>query len=563
MLPTRMPFNVLPLAFIVAASAALPGLAQALPFNVGDVEGQIDTSLSFTTEWAQRNADSHLVSSANGGSGHSSLGDGGRLNFNRGQAFSTRLQGVQALTLKYGDRGVFVSGRYWYDFAEQGGGQSFTSISDHGREEGARSAGGQWLDAYVFHHYSLDDQPGTVRVGRQVVNWGESVFIGNSINSINPVDLSTLHSPGTTVSDSLLPTNLLYVSQSLTDSLTLDAFYQLQWDASQAENCGTFFADDVTARGCSRGYTVASALAPQQGQGYEVTSEGVIVPRGHDQRARDGGQWGTALHWDVDDVDYGFYFMNYHSRQAFLQTRGAGASTLASLASISNSAVAQATLLGGSSYNVQYPENIQLYGASFSTVMAAGATWRGEVSYRPDAPIQRNVADLTQALLDPVAGQANNGYERKPITQLQSSLSQDFDEVLGARRLTLVGEAAWVHVDDLSGNDRLGRDAVYGTAGSHGFVTRNAWGYRAKAELLYPSVLAGLDVTPSLAWSQDVSGYGPNGLFNEGAKAATVGVNADFQHLYSATLAYTDFFGGTYNTLKDRDYLSLSVGMKF
>jgi len=559
MSPKHTPFKVLFLA--VSVAAAVPGTALALPFNVGDVEGQVDTNLSFTSDWGLRNADHHLVGASNGGTGRSSLGDDGRLNFNRGQAFSNRLQVEHALTLQYGDSGVYVRGRYWYDFAQQDGSQDFKSISDRGREEGARAAGGQWLDAYVYHHYSIGDQPGTVRVGRQIVNWGESEFIGNSINSINPVDLSTLHQPGETVSDSLLPTNLLYVSQSLTDALTLDAFYQLQWDASQAENCGTYFADDITARGCSRGFTVASSLPAQQGQGYEVTSEGVVVPRGHDQRARDGGQWGTALHWQVGTVDYGFYFMNYHSRQAFIETRNGSGSIPAGLGTLTNSQAADAALLGGS-YNLQYPQDIQLYGASFSTLLAGGSKWRGELSYRPNAPVQRNLADLTQALYGP-AEQVNSGYERKAITQLQSSLSQDFDEVLGAQRLSLVGEAGWVHVDNVSSSDRLGRNAVYGTAGNHGFVTSNAWGYRAKAELVYPDALLGIGLKPSLAWSHDVSGYGPNGMFNQGAKAVTLAMGAEFQQLYTASLAYTEFFGGDYNTLTDRDYLSLSVGMKF
>lgn len=563
MLPNRPPFSPRVLALIVAATVALPGAAYALPFNVGDVEGQIDTSLTFTTQWGTAKRDSHLVAAANGGRGQSSLGDDGRLNFDRGQAFTKRLQGEHALTLTYGDSGAYVRGRYWYDFAEQDGSQHFKSISDDGRDEGARAAGGEWLDAYVYHHYDVGGQPGTVRVGRQVVNWGESLFIGNSINSINPVDLSTLNQPAQKVSDSLLPTNLVYVSQALGDTLTLDAFYQLQWDASQAENCGTYFADDVTARGCSAGFTVASPLSPQAGQGYQVTSEGVVVPRGHDQRARDGGQWGTALHWLAGDVDYGLYFMNYHSRLAFLQTHAASAATVGSLAVIPDRAVADATLLGGSSYNLQYPQDIQLYGASFSTTLAGGAQWRGEVSYRPNAPVQRNLAELTQALLAPAAGQVENGYERKAVSQLQSSLAWNFDQVLGAERLTLAGEAAWVHVDSVSANDRLGRDAVYGTTGNKGYVTPNAWGYRAKAELNYPDVYAGVTLKPSVAWAQDVSGYGPNGEFNQGAKAVTVGLGADMQGLYKVTLAYTDFFGGGYNVMTDRDYLSLALGVQF
>ncbi|WP_442963944.1 DUF1302 family protein [Pseudomonas sp. MM211] len=54
-----------------------------------------------------------------------------------------------------------------------------------------------------------------------------------------------------------------------------------------------------------------------------------------------------------------------------------------------------------------------------------------------------------------------------------------------------------------------------------------------------------------------------NGLFNEGAKAVSMGVEAEYQNTYTTSLAYTDFFGGTYNTLVDRDFLALSFGMNF
>lgn len=76
-------------------------------------------------------------------------------------------------------------------------------------------------------------------------------------------------------------------------------------------------------------------------------------------------------------------------------------------------------------------------------------------------------------------------------------------------------------------------------------------------------MFAGVNLKPNLSWSQDVSGYGPNGLFNEGAKAISVGVDADYRNTYTASLSYTDFFGGDYNTLTDRDFVALSFGVNF
>lgn len=58
---------------------------------------------------------------------------------------------------------------------------------------------------------------------------------------------------------------MFYISQSLTDRLSMEAFYQLEWDQTVADNCGTFFAVDVVQDGCDANYHVGSpAIAPLQ-----------------------------------------------------------------------------------------------------------------------------------------------------------------------------------------------------------------------------------------------------------------------------------------------------------
>jgi hypothetical protein len=74
-------------------------------------------------------------------------------------------------------------------------------------------------------------------------------------------------------------------------------------------------------------------------------------------------------------------------------------------------------------------------------------------------------------------------------------------------------------------------------------------------------VFAGINLSPNVAWSHDVDGYGPN--FSEGNKAISIGVNADYKNTYNASLSYTDFFGGDYNTTTDRDFVALSFGVNF
>ena len=585
-----------PQALAAAVALGCCAQAQAVSFNIGEIEGQFDSSLSVGASWGMRDADSKLVGIPNGGKGQASTGDDGRLNFKKGETFSKIFKGIHDLELKYGDSGVFVRGKYWYDFELQDEDREFKQISNNHRDEGARSSGYQLLDAFVYHNYSIGDLPGNVRVGKQVVSWGESTFIGNSINSINPIDVSAFRRPGAEIKEGLIPVNMLFASQSLTNQLSVEGFYQLNWENTVVDNCGTFFGNDVVAHGCNNNYTVASpAIAPLQpvaaafGQGFQVSREGVIVQRAPDRQARDGGQFGAALRWLGDDTEYGLYFMNYHSRTPTVGTITA-TTNLATIQRIVNAAngiapgsgsgLAQSVMLGRGQYYLDYPENIRLFGASFSTTLPTGTAWTGEISYRPNAPVQLNTTDLTLALVNPIAGNTvspikssfgadNSGYRRKEITQIQSTLTQFFDQVLGAERLTLVGEAAIVRVGGLESKSKLryGRDSVYGQYGfggdTDGFVTATSWGYRARAILDYNNVIGGINLKPNLSWSHDVSGYGPNGIFNEGAKAISVGVDADYRNTYTASLSYTDFFGGDYNTLTDRDFLALSFGVNF
>ena len=576
----------LPLAVSLVSTFAGP--AWALSFNIGEVEAQLDSELSIGASWSTAKADHNLIGANNGGKGQSQISDDGRLNFKRGETFSKLFAGMHALELKYGDSGVYVRGKYWYDFELQDDSLPFKHISDRVRKASAQSAGAQWLDAFVYHNYAIADQPGAVRLGKQVVNWGEAAFIGGGINAINPTDVSAYRRPGTEYKDGLVPVNLFYLSQNLTDNLSAEAFYQLDWEQSEADNCGTFFSQsDVMADGCSGNYRVMSKrsalevaqLSTLTSAGVEVNEEGVLVRRGADRDARNGGQFGVAMHYVFEplDTEFGAFFMNYHSRDPILS--GQAASQSAYNAAIGAGALAPMIMAGNSSYYVEYPEDIRLYGLSFATTLSTGTRWKGELSYRPNAPVQLNSNDLLYANVTLLPGLADasplsvtpgadiQGYRRKEVSQFQTSLAHTFDNGMGADRMTLMGEVGMTHVAGLEGNSerRYGRDPVFGSAGNDGFTTANSWGYRARAVWEYNHVYPSLRLKPNLAWSHDVSGYspGPENTFEEGRKAVSVGVDAEYQNTYTSSLSYTNFFGGRYSTLSDRDFMALSVGIKF
>ena len=603
---------------LLATAVALGVVTQAgaVDFNLGEIEGKFDSSLSIGGSWSTTGANPNFISNFNSqgakGKASSRTADDGRLNFRSGENFSTIFKGIHDLELRYGDSGAFLRGKYWYDFEQADGHQHFYDIDDKGRDESARSKGGQFLDAFVYHNYSLGDLPGNVRLGKQVVNWGESTFIQNGISSINPLDVAALRRPGSEVKEGLVPVQLFYLSQGLTENITAEAFYQVKWDKTVTDNCGTFFGNDGIAKGCNdrlvaAGYDLAPGDARNIGGAAALAGglDDAYIPRAKDNDARDSGQYGVALRWfvpELNETEFGAYAMKYHSRNPFLSTVRTG--------NPAAGAANQLASIRGAKYFIDYPEDIRLYGLSFATNLA-GVSWGGEASYRPNMPLQLNTADLLSATLTPVgraslsplyttgfssnvpAGGVVNGYDRKPVLQLQTTVTKLFNQVWGADRLTLVGEIGYNRINGLGDTDgtdlRFGRSPAFGSGilpgatgeatcrgtnvglanasnpaqqcNSHGFYTADSWGYRVRGQLDYPNVFAGINLAPNLAWSHDVEGTGPN--FEEGAKAVSLGLNADYQNTYTAALSYTNYFDGKYNTMTDRDFVSLSLGVNF
>ncbi|HEJ2803885.1 TPA: DUF1302 domain-containing protein [Pseudomonas aeruginosa] len=583
-------------------SVLISAQTYAVTFNIGEIEGQLDSSLLIGAIMSARGADPDLIGSSNGGTGFTQTGDDGRLNFKKGETTSKIFKGIHDLELKYGDTGFFMRGKYWYDFELKDESRTWKEISDHGRKQAAQSSGAQVLDAFIYHNYSFGDIFGTLRLGKQVVNWGESTFIQNGINSINPIDVAAFRRPGAEIKEGLIPVNMFYASQNLTDQLTAEAFYQLEWDQTVLDNCGTFFSgSDIAAEGCDENFHIfdaeaVGALMGVQQQlsalGVDLEPEGLIVPRGGDRDARDSGQFGTALRWMGGEAEYAAYFINYHSRTPYLSVQNASATDIIAATTILGGALAAPILVGRGNYFLEYPEDIQLYGLSFSTTLPTGTAWTGEISYRPNQPLQINGTDQIAKLVTSVAaglasggidggleraGDIQQGYVRKEVTQAQTTLVHFLDQFMGADRLTLIGEFGVTHIGGLESQSeiRYGRDSIYGSPygddasnvaaqaayGVHGFYTNTSWGYRARAVWDYNNVIAGINLKPNLSWSHDVDGYGP--VFNEGAKAISVGLDADYGNTYSASLSYTDFFGGDFNPTIDRDFVAVSFGISF
>ena len=589
------------------AAAVMP--VQAANFQIGDFDLSVNSTVSAGTSFRIEGQDLSLISANNTtasgqrGTGLSNTGDDGNLNFQKGDTFSTIVKGVHDFELKKDNYGFFSRVKWFYDYTlskkDVFHGHEPTSnarnqrLEDSGFHPYARFDGIDVLDAFGYINTNVGGMPLDLRLGKQVISWGESTFILSPIAGLNTLDVSAFRRPGAELKEGFTPAEMLYANLGLTDTTSLEGFVQLKWRKTVPEGCGTYFSSsDFAADGCDRLAFQAGPVAPgvflsdQQNFGA-----GTFVNRVQDRQPDDGGQFGFALrsYFESLDAELGAYAMQYHSRLP--------------LASLSKGSVGQAPgapaaptfgPASNSGYVIDYPEDLQVFGASFATNVG-GWAWSGEVSLAKDLPIQINANDLLaagltngnpaaapQALAQRVSSAPNNtivsGFDRFDVTQIQNTFIKTFDRALGSSQVVFVGEVAAVLVDDLpevttsnaTSGIRYGRAAVFGSAGAsgdkNGFVTEFAWGYRLRTQATYRDVFLGIDLVPSLAWSHDVDGYSPEPgqAFNEGRQSVGLGLGFEFDANTKASINYTTFTNAAdFDVLRDRDFITLTASYSF
>ncbi|MFC5699339.1 DUF1302 domain-containing protein [Pseudomonas sp. GCM10022186] len=608
---------------LVRASRVLSPLALAISMGSGaaeiqwgEVSGRANGSLSIGAIWNAEKPDSDSIFQGNADSiGYGApgqfnpsggrTGDDGRLNFRKRNLVSSPVTLLGEMELNWRNYGAFIRGKAWYDYTlsnrevdfghSSNGYQPNSKLDDSHFDELAKFQGVALLDAYVFGDFTIGDHPLHARAGNQVVNWGEGLFFQNGINAANPIDVAALRRPGSQLKEALLPVPMLYGNLGLTDALSLEAFYQLEWRRTVLEGCGTYFAtNDFISQGCFG--------VPRGGANDPVSfGNDQIIRRAGDNEPSDAGQFGLALRYFADQIgtEFGAYALNIHSRTPYSSILtdlrpGAGAGWLPGKQDTNGR------------YFADFPEDIRIFGLSFSTNLW-GTSIFGEYSYRPNQPVQLATGDLIPAFagnpgataavigqditlgqdaINATPGSVYNGYDRREISQLSLGFIKSISQVLGADSLGLTGEVGMKYMHDLPGLDKrrytkgdlYGSDLADGNAAGclvgaaaqyrkyacsrDGYATKFSWGYRVRAQLNYPALLAGVNVSPFVAFGQDVQGWSYDGNFVEDRLLGSVGVKADYLQNYSAELSWS----GTGNTpfgATDRDFIALSLRMGF
>ena len=462
-------------AAIVVLGASLFGMpAISQGFSADDVSATANFTLNHGLTFRSSRRDDTL-SSVNS--------DDGNRNYDRGLVSNT-----SSLTAEFelagGNLGLFVRMHGFVDFETMSGMRERTPLSDAAKDVAGRDF--RILDLYASGAFDLGDIPLDVRVGNQVLNWGESTFVPNGINVINPIDVSRLRTPGSELRDALVPVPMAYVAIEPVPDLSVEGFYQDGWKKTEIDPVGTYFSSNDYVGAGGREALLAlpdfsqisdfvrnapglegAINADIAGLGLQYSADDPFpaIARTNDREPPDDGQYGMALRYlslALNDTEFGFYFVNAHSRLPLVTgrapTRGqllqsAGVAGVVNQQSFDNSKQLLATLgaiqrglppsevgtpqgqaaIGqilaspefkdavnqsiealaafhaidsyakAARYFVEYPEDLRTIGVSFNTVLgASGWALQGEYSFHPDLPLQREEGSLFAEALAPI-----------------------------------------------------------------------------------------------------------------------------------------------------------------
>ena len=300
----------------------------------------------------------------------------------------------------------------------------------------------QLLDAYFYGSLPLwGEKELTFKVGRQAVNWGESTaLVFDSINTVNPVNVNNFFRVGMQIEEVFEPVGMVFLSMEPFANATLEGFYQYEWRPTEAPAPGSYFSFlDLGTNNAVDNINLSFAYAAEDPDslGYLLdnplsgtTNTSATAQRLRDKEPEDGGQYGVSLRYYAEALnngtELGFYYTNTHARNPYVSMysveQGCGkntTSTVGFLLACADVPLLHTTLglVNGNTNDpdgtrsdavnfdtlkvqVEYPEDIQMFGLSFNTT-AGPFSLQGEVAYRPDLPMQVDVEDLGFAAFGP------------------------------------------------------------------------------------------------------------------------------------------------------------------
>jgi len=504
--------------------------------------------------------------------------------------------------------GARVSGDFWYDGAyammQTAGNPTPGNLSPQGLPTSGlanytkrffEGPSGELYDAFAFVNFDVADHPVNIKVGRHTQIWGESLLLSGAINGISysqaPIDVAKAYgNPGAEAKELFRPVNNVSASLQVTDNLSLEAQYFLEWQAYRYPEDGTYYGMyDLALYGGRVGYLGAFQGPVAAGQ---PGSTNLWVQRGADLKPKDSGPFGVATRWSPDflDATIGLYYRRFSDMNPQLavipSAAGLGEILDPKLGAV-NPALAKLYPIIPSgnlgSYNLTYQENINMYGASLAKQIggiSVGAEFNyrtgmalvsdpGVIVYNTSVPIPAPFqAALGKALTgQPVALPAFTPsilYSLAPNGAVLNVPSQGHDvgavgntahavvNLLGLLNgnaiwdsASWVAEGTWSHLVAVTANPGAYLGRTYNLGYSDSFrATRNAFTGAMGFTPTWFSVFPSVDISMPTSFSVGLSGNSPVALGgNKNTGTYSVGVNALINQVYNVTLQYAGDMG--------------------
>lgn len=457
-----------------------------------------------------------------------------------------------------------------------------------------------------------------------------------SLNEINPPNAARLRIPGGQIKEVFTPVPLIVVGTDLNETMALEAFYQFGWEAAVPDPGGSFFGTLDALERDNGNAEISLGQFPEDpnalhripGDAALITDTAISVPvQTGVSEPEDGGQFGLRFNWFVENLlggtELSFYGMRYHSRLPYLSVTatdnsclnrplpaGLGAvvlppgvdtsfveavatcgsfngsiasdpvvgplltatTTALALAGLGTPAGPQEPLpIDTIGVFVDYPEDIDMYGMSFNTNIGDWSL-AGEFVYRPNLPLQVQLADVLFAGLQPAfprddvlipglgatiprariaapdyvetryrgntvqPGQLIRGYERMKVGQVSMTAIRIISGTnpIKADQIVFLLESGFTNVFDMPSLHELqfeggsanrthfspGADGTGTTSGPdsrrltptyqrEGHPDAFSWGYRIITQMEYNDLIYGFNFKPMMIWTHDIKGISP------------------------------------------------------
>ena len=456
--------------------------------------------------------------------------DDGNWNYDKGDIVAATTYFAPELKLYWRDFTLNASGLLYYDYENV----NFDEFHADDNFQPARTPrparyvddfaqAAEIRDLNLQTYLTAFDREFLIRVGRQTIPWGESnLVLFNSTNEINPLDGAVAGFPGFEIADVLIPVGAALVQTSLSDYLSAELVYQFEWEGVRPPPPGSFLStNDIATEGLDANIGLGQfsddperlyePAAPANALTTASRTVNVLPePRGFPD---DGGQYGLRLSYYAENInfgtEFGFYYLRYHSRFPVLSVFSADRSctrdgmpgdpvtSLAACGGLVATGGDEPLPLDTLDLLVEYPEDIDMFGLSANTNVGDWAL-SGEITYRPNLPLQIHLTDVLFAGLGPAVpeedlvigpgavpiigdlippganitipgeesifpdylddfrgitiqggGEYVRGYERFKVTQLSLTGIRIFSQTFGADQILLLVEGGASYISDL------------------------------------------------------------------------------------------------------------------